>query len=133
MPKIKTNRSKKYPKGWNLIEPTLLEFKQKMRDSKYYHLLHLKLLNQIIYRYFVVENEPIEGKRKPETLWPIFRIHHQMSRYIFDLFYKKKEISRELYEYCLNERWADAALVAKWKKSGFERLCCLQCVQKADS
>lgn len=48
-----------------------------------------------------------------------------MSRYIFDLFYKKKEISRELYEYCLREKWADANLIAKWKKSGFERLCCL--------
>jgi bud site selection protein 31 len=48
-----------------------------------------------------------------------------MSRYIYELFYKKKEISRELYEYCLTEKWADPALIAKWKKSGFERLCCL--------
>ena len=23
------------------------------------------------------ENEPHEGKRKAETVWPIFRIHHQ--------------------------------------------------------
>jgi bud site selection protein 31 len=112
MPKITTQRTKKAPKGWDLIEPTLLELKQKLRD---------------------VENEPIEGKRKPETVWPIFKVHHQMSRYIYELFYKKKEISRELYEYCLNEKWADAALIAKWKKSGFERLCCLQCVQKGDS
>ena len=39
------------------------------------------------------ENEPHEGKRKPESVWPILRIHHQMSRYIFDL-YKKKTISK---------------------------------------
>ena len=29
-----------------------------------------------------------------ESLWPIFRIHHQKTRYIFDLFYKRKAISR---------------------------------------
>jgi bud site selection protein 31 len=40
------------------------------------------------------ENEPHEGKRKPETLWPILRIHHQMSRYIFELYVKKKQISK---------------------------------------
>ena len=56
-----------------------------------------------------------------------------MSRYIFELFYKKKEISRELYEYCLREKWADENLIAKWKKAGFERLCCLQCIQKNDT
>ena len=109
MPKVRnTIRSrKKMPAGWDSIEPTLLQLQQKMRD---------------------IENEPYEGKRKPEVLWPIYKTHHQMSRYIYDLFYKKKEISRELYEYCLRERWADAALIAKWKKNGFERLCCLQCI-----
>lgn len=40
------------------------------------------------------ETEPHEGKRKVESLWPIFRIHHQKTRYIFDLFYKRKAISR---------------------------------------
>jgi bud site selection protein 31 len=112
MPKIKTLKSKRAPKGWETIEPTLTELYQEMRDS---------------------ENEPIEGKRKPETVWPIFRINHQMSKYVFDLFYKKKDISRELYEYCLREKWADQNLIAKWKKSGYERLCCLQCINKSDS
>ena len=51
-----------------------------------------------------------------------------MSRYIYDLYYKKKEISRELYDYCVREKWCDAALIAKWKKQGFEKLCCLQCI-----
>ena len=39
------------------------------------------------------ENESHEGKRKVEALWPVFKIHHQKSRYIFDLFYKRKAIS----------------------------------------
>ncbi|GAM29114.1 hypothetical protein SAMD00019534_122900 [Acytostelium subglobosum LB1] len=111
MPKIKTKRTKKAPVGWELISPTLDEFNQKMRDA---------------------ENEPHEGKRKTEIMWPIFRIHHQQSRYIYEMFYKKNEITRELYEYCLNEGHADKNLIAKWKKNGYERLCCLPCIQTKD-
>jgi hypothetical protein len=44
------------------------------------------------------QTDPHEGKRRTETLWPIFRIHHQRSRYVFDLHYKEEKISRELYE-----------------------------------
>ena len=49
------------------------------------------------------ETESHEGKRKTEALWPIFKIHHQKSRYIYDLFYRRKAISRELYEFCIKE------------------------------
>ncbi|CAI2383315.1 unnamed protein product [Moneuplotes crassus] len=111
MPRIRTKKTKRAPKGWKHIEDTLMEMTQKMRD---------------------VENEPHEGKRKPETVWPIYRLHHERSRYIFNLFYKKKEISRELYEYCLREKWADANLIAKWKKPGYQKLCCLGCIHKGD-
>ena len=64
-----------------------------------------------------------------EALWPIFKIHHQKSRYLYDLYYKRKAISKELYDYCLKEKIADANLIAKWKKDGYERLCCLRCIQ----
>ena len=60
------------------------------------------------------EQEPTDGKRKCEAVWPIFRyhkcvsalpnireptimasrIHHQKSRYLYDLFYRRKAISR---------------------------------------
>merc|ERR1712169_148401 len=46
--------------------------------------------------------------------------------------YRKKKISRELYDWCLKEKYADAALIAKWKKAGYERLCCLRCIQTRD-
>lgn len=32
MPKIKTLKSKNYPEGWDLIEPTLTELANQMRD-----------------------------------------------------------------------------------------------------
>ena len=72
MPKVRRSR-KKTPEGWELIEPTLEELDQKMREA---------------------ETESHEGKRKVEALWPIFKIHHQKSRYIYDLFYRRKAISR---------------------------------------
>ena len=72
MPKVKRSR-KPPPEGWELIEPTLEELDSKMREA---------------------ETESHEGKRKVEALWPIFKIHHQRSRYLFDLFYRRKAISR---------------------------------------
>ncbi|RUP51750.1 G10 protein [Jimgerdemannia flammicorona] len=112
MPKVKTSRTKKRPEGFEEIEETLQEFTKKMKDA---------------------ENDPHEGKRRVESLWPVFRIHHQRSRYVYDLYYKRKAISKELYEYCLKNGYADANLIAKWKKPGFEKLCCLRCIQSKDT
>eukprot|EP00842_Homolaphlyctis_polyrhiza_P003448 jgi/Hompol1/4103/HPOL_001724-RA len=111
MPKIQRGR-KVPPEGWELIEPTLTELGQKMREA---------------------ENEPTEAKRKVETSWPIMRLHHQRTRYIYDIFFRRKAISRALYDYCIKEGYADAALIAKWKKPGYEKLCCLRCMQPKDT
>lgn len=78
------------------------------------------------------EVAPHEGKRKSESIWPILRIHHQRSRYIFEAYYKKQEISKEVYDYCIREGHADANLIAKWRKPGFGSLCCLGCAQTKD-
>lgn len=48
----------------------------------------------IIQFFFLAETESHEGKRKVEALWPIFKIHNQKSRYIYDLFHRRKAISR---------------------------------------
>jgi bud site selection protein 31 len=61
------------------------------------------------------ESDPPDGKRKCEPQWPIFKINHQRSRYLYELYYNK-EISRELYEFCLDQGHADRNLIAKWKK-----------------
>lgn len=90
-------------------------------------------LPQQLLIHYVVENTSHEGKRVAESSWPIFRIHHQKSRYIYDLYYKQKSISKELYEWCLEERVADKLLIAKWKKTGYENLCCLRCIQAKDT
>lgn len=39
------------------------------------------------------------------------------------MYYTYQRISREVYDYCLTNKLVDAALIAKWKKPGYERLC----------
>jgi bud site selection protein 31 len=103
MPPIRTARASKKapPEGFEDIEDTLLEFQNKMKDA---------------------ENASHEGKKKYEMTWPIFQITHQRSRYIYDLYYEKEAISKQLYDYLLKNGYADAMLIAKWKKQGYEKV-----------
>lgn len=104
MPPIRTARASKKPppQGFEDIEDTLLEFANKMKDA---------------------ENASHEGKKKYEMVWPVFQITHQRSRYIYELYYEKEAISRQLYEWLLKNGYADAMLIAKWKKQGYEKVC----------
>jgi hypothetical protein len=45
------------------------------------------------------------------------------SRYIYDLYYEKEAISKQLYDWLLKNKYADANLIAKWKKNGYEKVC----------
>ena len=63
------------PEGWELLEETVEDFERQMRDA-------------------VAEDH--EGKRKNETTWRIHRLHFEKNRFIFDLMYKRKALSREL-------------------------------------
>lgn len=108
---IRTRR-KAPPEGFDVLESTLADIERQMRDA---------------------EAEGVNnGKRQAELLWPIYRLHHQRTRFVYDMFYKQKAISREVYEYCLREKIADADLIAKWKKAGYERLCCMRCANLAN-
>lgn len=57
MPPVRSARSRKPPPdGFQDIEETLLEFRNKMKDA---------------------EDTPPDGKRRHQMSWDIFRIHHQ--------------------------------------------------------
>lgn len=56
------------------------------------------------------------------ALWPVFQISHQRSRYVYELYYDKEAISTELYQWLLKNGYADAMLIAKWKKTGYEKV-----------
>lgn len=104
------------------------------------------------------ENASHEGKKRHEVLWPIFQISHQRrflllpplpslfqgklslpavcmigSRYIYELYYEKEAISKVLYDWLLKNNYADANLIAKWKKQGYEKVTILPFLQLSPS
>ncbi|RKO97476.1 hypothetical protein CXG81DRAFT_15106 [Caulochytrium protostelioides] len=112
MPKVRRGR-KAPPEGFDEIEPTLIELDSKMREA---------------------ETAPLQANQtKEEAMWPIFQIHHQRTRYVYDLYYKRRAISRALLDYLIKEKYADGNLIAKWRKQGYEALCCLRCIQPRDT
>ena len=68
-------KNKKPPEGWELIEEVIEDFEQQMTDA-------------------VAEEH--EGKRKCELGWKIHRLHWEKNRFIYDLMYQRKVMSREL-------------------------------------
>jgi len=63
------------PEGFEMIEDVIDDFEQQMREAV---------------------NEEHEGKRKNEGNWKIHRLHWEKNRFIFDLMYTRKVMSREL-------------------------------------
>lgn len=68
-------KNKKPPEGWGLIEEVIEDFEQQMKEAV---------------------NEEHEGKRKAELTWKIHRIHWEKNRFVYDLMYQRKVMSREL-------------------------------------
>lgn len=78
-----------------------------------------------------LENAPISIEQQG-SCWPIFKLHHQRSRHIYNL-KKDGKVSNELYRYLVDNGFADHELICYWKKMGYEYLCCLRCIQPIDS
>eukprot|EP00658_Telonema_sp_P-2_P031800 TRINITY_DN23720_c0_g1_i4.p1 TRINITY_DN23720_c0_g1~~TRINITY_DN23720_c0_g1_i4.p1 ORF type:complete len:213 (-),score=46.86 TRINITY_DN23720_c0_g1_i4:246-884(-) len=98
---------KKPPPGWDIVEPGLEEFERKMKEAM---------------------EEPHEGKRKAECTWKVHKIHWERNRFIFQLYFKEKQISKAMYDYLCRQKIADGALIAKWRKPGYEYLCSLSAI-----
>ncbi|KAI6785757.1 Cell cycle control protein cwf14 [Emericellopsis cladophorae] len=103
MPAIRhASKRKPPPEGFSDIEDDLLIFANKMKDA---------------------QNKPSPAGPKHQAQWEVFQIAHQRSRYVYDLYYKKEGISKQLYDWLLKNGYADAMLIAKWKKQGYEKVC----------
>ncbi|CAL8465167.1 g4702 [Coccomyxa elongata] len=104
-------KNKKPPAGWELIEEVIEDFESQLKEAV---------------------NEEHEGRRKNELTWKINRIHWEKNRFIYDLMYVRKVMSRELYEWLVREKVADGALISKWRKPGYEILCSMLAIQKGN-
>lgn len=98
----KWHKKKKPPEGFDYVEPILEALENELRDKV---------------------KESNLNKRKKESMWPIHQINWQKTRYIYDMYYTHKRISKKVYQYIVDQKLVDAALIAKWKKPGYERLC----------
>lgn len=107
MARIKTRRPKAPPEGYDKLAPTLTKLLTKLAEA---------------------QSASLTKEDKHSSLWPIIQINHQISRYVYTMYYKRKLISKELYDYLLTQKFVDADLIAKWKKAGYENLCCVRCI-----
>jgi bud site selection protein 31 len=103
-------RSKRVPDGFDRIEDVLNDFEHQLRDAV---------------------NEEHEGKRRAELTWKVHRLHWEKNRFIHDLMYVKNGMSRELFDFLVSNKVADGALIAKWRKPGYELLCSTLAIQKS--
>ncbi|KAL3891252.1 hypothetical protein ACJMK2_003515 [Sinanodonta woodiana] len=107
-------KKRQYPNGWHTIKATLDDFEIDMCIAR-------------------AKDELRRGKREVEAFWPLVQIRHQQPRCIYDMYYTRKIISKELLEYCLENDIADKNLIDEWKNKGQENLCCLRCIPRRDS
>ena len=99
------------PAGFEVVEGVLEALENELRDAV---------------------KETNATKRKTESLWPVHQINWQKTRYIYDMYYTHGRISRAVYQYCVDQKMIDAALMAKWKKPGYERLCSTYVINPAN-
>ena len=71
-------KHKRPPAGWDKIEETIEDFEAQMRD---------------------VVAEGHEGERRAALSWKVHRVHWEKNRFIFDLVYVRKVMSRELVSF----------------------------------
>lgn len=107
MPKIKSSkRGGNPPDGYEKIEPSLSKLLAKLKATQ-------------------TSND--------KKLWDVIQINHQISRYIYSMYYERKLIDKQLYDWLLKQKYCNLELIAKWKKKGYEKLCCLNCIMKQNT
>uniref|UniRef100_A0A0A9YF31 Protein BUD31 n=1 Tax=Lygus hesperus TaxID=30085 RepID=A0A0A9YF31_LYGHE len=55
------------------------------------------------------------------------QINHRRTRYVYNALYKHHRITQEVFDYCAEMNFIDAALAKKWRLVGYEQLCCNAC------
>ncbi|GJX71254.1 protein BUD31 homolog 2 [Tanacetum coccineum] len=144
MPKVKTNRVK-YPEGWELVEPTLRELQAKMREVRiqkilqkhaiHYHIKQIESTNLII--DLPADNDPHDWKMKMRSsVADTLKLHISRDRYVYGVpdFAKQKcplcSFSRVFNTVEMINLGSQVQLTVK--RPGYERLCCLRCIQPRD-
>ncbi|GJY94293.1 protein BUD31 homolog 1 [Tanacetum coccineum] len=83
-----------------------------MNDSRPSNLLFHYKSTKFNFSFIVVHSD--DGTRSSiDSLYERLKMV-DLIRYVFDLYHRRKEISAELDEFCLDQDYADRNLIAKW-------------------
>jgi len=104
-------RKRKAPEGFDVLEPTLKALEEELR-------------NRVV--------ESTDGKTAKEAQWPIHQINWQKTRYVYDMHFKYGKVSREVLEFCCQQKLIDQALCSQWRKQGYEKLCSTYAINPAN-
>ena len=109
MERVRCRNKIKPPEGWEEISELILDLNKKMRE---------------------IENLKNDSKYSQEQIWEVMKLNWKRSRPVYEMKWKKKNISNELYEWILNQGFADRELINAWRIPGYDRLCCVSCISK---
>ncbi|KNH04018.1 hypothetical protein XU18_0960 [Perkinsela sp. CCAP 1560/4] len=97
------------PREVNLLVDTLNEFEEEMR---------------------MAENTPSENSSHYEMFGRILEISRRRTEYVYNL-WRSHEISDITLEYLTHRGIVDEGLIELWQRDGYEKLCCVLCVDKS--
>ncbi|KAH0788161.1 bud site selection protein 31 [Histomonas meleagridis] len=109
MSRIRRRRELAPPQGWDEVKDMVMELNEQMRNA---------------------ENSEDTAASTQEQIWAVMRLNWKRSRPIYEMRWKKQTMSNELYEWILNQGYADRELINQWRKPGYDRLCCVSCISR---
>uniref|UniRef100_A0A7S0ZER5 Protein BUD31 homolog n=1 Tax=Timspurckia oligopyrenoides TaxID=708627 RepID=A0A7S0ZER5_9RHOD len=76
--------------------------------------------------------EEVEDKMRSELTWGVHRIHWEKNREIWNM-YKDNKISKKVLDFLMKQKLIDHALLNRWNKPGYERLCSTLVLSKSNT
>lgn len=65
--------------------------------------------------------------------WPVHKLHFEKNRFLHDARYVHKTIDDGLLKYLVKVKVADGALLAKWRKPGYDSVCSMAVLTKSNT
>lgn len=109
MSRIRRKSDLRPPPGWEKVKNLILSLNEEMK---------------------VAEATNVDANSSQEQLWAVMRCNWQRSRPVFEMRWKEKTMDNTLYEWILNQGYADRELINAWRRPGYDRLCCVSCISR---
>ncbi|OHT02488.1 G10 protein [Tritrichomonas foetus] len=109
MNRVRRRKEIQPPPGWDDVKDLILSLNEDMR---------------------IAEATNNDANSSQEQLWTVLRCNWKRSRPVFEMYWRQKSMSKDLYEWILKNNYADRDLINAWRRPGYDRLCCVACISK---